>query len=451
MGLFNQFPFTNFHEMNLDWLINEVKTNEKGIYDNKTNIEKINKEIAESKKGMNDSQYINIKDFIENTDNDITDVFYDLYNKGYRYFYFPEGTYHIKFHECIDFNLKGDGKDKTIIKPIPNKYLSAMYIDTTKTNIKMEGFTLASPDNETAKSMYGFRVVAETGRLDLSTFIDVKFTGFIAGFICEGRAIWNTFYNCEFYGNYGDGLKVDVNVNHPFNNNTFYSCRFSNNRNYGIYMKGNNIYASLNTVFSNCNIEKNGYVFYEWGGSDSQHTLFFKYINSVFFNGCYFEHNSQSDSNAVVWYVSESEIYINNSTIVTEWKPIFTGDSGSVFISDSYGIGNQSTLTKDSEYANFSVITNCYQFLDIKESNNNIGIQVSTGLNFTKTNIIRVTGTANIFSVKPSTITQPVYIVTGETAPYIESYVMGDNNRLTLEPNSTYSFFLLNGKLYRIK
>lgn len=25
MGLFNQFPFTNFHEMNLDWLINEVK------------------------------------------------------------------------------------------------------------------------------------------------------------------------------------------------------------------------------------------------------------------------------------------------------------------------------------------------------------------------------------------------------------------------------------------
>ena len=25
MGLFNQFPFTNFHEMNLDWLISSVK------------------------------------------------------------------------------------------------------------------------------------------------------------------------------------------------------------------------------------------------------------------------------------------------------------------------------------------------------------------------------------------------------------------------------------------
>ena len=25
MGLFNQFPFTNFHEMNLDWLISEIQ------------------------------------------------------------------------------------------------------------------------------------------------------------------------------------------------------------------------------------------------------------------------------------------------------------------------------------------------------------------------------------------------------------------------------------------
>ena len=25
MGLFEQFPFTNFHDLNLDWLINEIK------------------------------------------------------------------------------------------------------------------------------------------------------------------------------------------------------------------------------------------------------------------------------------------------------------------------------------------------------------------------------------------------------------------------------------------
>ena len=25
MGLFDQFPYTNFHELNLDWIINEMK------------------------------------------------------------------------------------------------------------------------------------------------------------------------------------------------------------------------------------------------------------------------------------------------------------------------------------------------------------------------------------------------------------------------------------------
>ena len=36
MGLFNQFPFTNFHELNLDWLINEVKTLKDRIDNEKT-------------------------------------------------------------------------------------------------------------------------------------------------------------------------------------------------------------------------------------------------------------------------------------------------------------------------------------------------------------------------------------------------------------------------------
>lgn len=36
MGLFNQFPFTNFHEMNLDWLISEVETLKDRINKEKT-------------------------------------------------------------------------------------------------------------------------------------------------------------------------------------------------------------------------------------------------------------------------------------------------------------------------------------------------------------------------------------------------------------------------------
>lgn len=456
MGLFEQFPYSNFHEMNLDWLITQVKNNESEIDENKTDIDNINKEIEEIKsktvEGVNDSQYVNIMDFVENIDEDITTVFNDLYSKGHRYFYFPAGTYHIKFTECVDYNIKGDGKDKTIIKAIPNKNLCAMYVDAMKTNIKMEGFTLTSPDNTTAKTMHGFRIISETGWLDLSTFKDIKFTGFATGFYCEGRAIWNSFYGCEFYGNYGDGLKVDgVSVSMPFNNNNFYSCRFSNNRNYGIFMRANTRLACLNTVFYGCNIEANGYVFYEWGGSDADHTILFKTVDSAFFIGCYFEYNSQSERNAVVWFVSDSEIYINNCTFVTEWKPIFTGDNASVYLYDSYGTENQSSLTLYAEYADFSVNTNCYQLLGIKNSNSNTGIQTSSSLNFAKTNTIKIVGNINISTVTPSTITLPVYIITGTSAPTLDASIMEDGNALTLEQNSSYSFYLIGGKLRRIK
>lgn len=455
MGLFNQFPWTNFHGENLDWLITQVKNNETGIDENKTYIDSLSKEIEEIKnktvEGVNDSPYVNIMDFVENIDEDITPVFNDLYSKGHRYFYFPEGTYHIKFTECVDYNIKGDGKDKTIIKAIPNKNLCAMYVDAMKTNIKLEGFTLTSPDNTTAKTMHGFRIISETGWLDLSTFRDIKFTGFATGFYCEGRSIWNSFYGCEFYGNYGDGLKVDVNVNKPFNNNNFYSCRFSNNRNYGIFMRGNNRYASLNTVFYGCNIEQNGYVFYEWGGSDADHTILFKTIDSAFFIGCYFEYNSQSERNVVVWFVSDSEIYINNCTFVTEWKPIFTGDNASVYLYDSFGTENQDSLTLYAEYADFSVNTNCYQLLGIKNSNANIGLQTCSSLNFAKTNTIKLNGDITIESITPSTITQPVYIITGTTPPTIGASIMEDGNALALEQNSSYAFYLINGKLRRIK
>ena len=228
MGLFEQFPYTNFHGENLDWLISEVKKNETEINANATDIDNINKEIKDIKmhaiEGVHDSPYVNIMDFVENINEDITAVFNNLYSKGYRYFYFPEGTYHIKFEECVDYNIKGDGLNKTIIKAIPNKYECAMYVDSTRAHIKMEGFTLTSPDETTAKTMYGFRIMSRTGHLDCSIFKDIKFTEFAAGFYCEGMAIWNSFYGCAFYGNYGDGLRVDgVSINTPFNNNNFYS------------------------------------------------------------------------------------------------------------------------------------------------------------------------------------------------------------------------------------
>ena len=59
MGLFEQFPYTNFHGENLDWLISEVKNNKTEINENATDIVNINKEIKDIKmhavEGVHDS------------------------------------------------------------------------------------------------------------------------------------------------------------------------------------------------------------------------------------------------------------------------------------------------------------------------------------------------------------------------------------------------------------
>lgn len=86
MGLFNQFPFTNFHEMNLDWLINEVK--------------KIQNDISEMEAPI--SKYTNVLTLgIVNdgkTPIDTSKI------KNEEYLYFPSGYYLV--NNDIDFSNK---------------------------------------------------------------------------------------------------------------------------------------------------------------------------------------------------------------------------------------------------------------------------------------------------------------------------------------------------------
>ena len=46
MGLFNQFPFTNFHEMNLDWMINQINENSKNITTTNANLAKTDNNVS---------------------------------------------------------------------------------------------------------------------------------------------------------------------------------------------------------------------------------------------------------------------------------------------------------------------------------------------------------------------------------------------------------------------
>ena len=123
MGLFNQFPFTNFHEMNLDWLIN--KQNE---IDNKIdNIPSYLDSWLETHKGeiiseLTSTAYVNVKDFgakgdgiTNDHDSIVSAINYAKDNGGT--LYFPEGTY--KLVGIVDLpigvSITGDGPLKSII------------------------------------------------------------------------------------------------------------------------------------------------------------------------------------------------------------------------------------------------------------------------------------------------------------------------------------------------
>ena len=86
MGLFNQFPFTNFHEMNLDWMINKIKEVEDDI-----------KKIDTTENTYTNVLSIGIiNDGKTPVDNEII--------KNEKYLYFPAGYYFIS--NTLDFSGK---------------------------------------------------------------------------------------------------------------------------------------------------------------------------------------------------------------------------------------------------------------------------------------------------------------------------------------------------------
>lgn len=53
MGLFNQFPFTNYHGLNLDWMINKITENAKSITETNKNLEETNNNISDLSNTVN--------------------------------------------------------------------------------------------------------------------------------------------------------------------------------------------------------------------------------------------------------------------------------------------------------------------------------------------------------------------------------------------------------------
>lgn len=111
MGLFDQFPYTNFHELNLDWLIDEMKKLREDFDSLPDAI--IEKLIATFKPG----NFINVKLLGAKGDGvaDDTLVIQNALDK-YKAIFIPAGTYKIS---CIfignDCTMLGENSDSTIL------------------------------------------------------------------------------------------------------------------------------------------------------------------------------------------------------------------------------------------------------------------------------------------------------------------------------------------------
>lgn len=118
MGLFNQFPFTNFHEMNLDWLINKIKEVEDDI-----------KKIDTTENTYTNVLSIGVvNDGKTPIDNEII--------KNEKYLYFPSGYYFI--NKTLDFS------NKYILCENDTYFVGSAGIDLNNTEIEKGNYLLTN-------------------------------------------------------------------------------------------------------------------------------------------------------------------------------------------------------------------------------------------------------------------------------------------------------------------
>lgn len=111
MGLFDQFPYTNFHELNLDWIIDEMKKLREDF--NSLPVSIIDKLIANFKIG----NFVNVKLLGAKGDGvtDDTLVIQTALNR-YKSIFIPAGTYKISnLYFGNDCTILGENSDSTVL------------------------------------------------------------------------------------------------------------------------------------------------------------------------------------------------------------------------------------------------------------------------------------------------------------------------------------------------
>lgn len=108
-GAFGEnFPYTNFHDLNLDWIINELKNIISHEEEQNTNIENLKEQVAALEEWVNNYN----PDFIQNTVLQYLEsilahmIFVEISDSGYFVYHIPNGWEEITFHTTgLDIEL----------------------------------------------------------------------------------------------------------------------------------------------------------------------------------------------------------------------------------------------------------------------------------------------------------------------------------------------------------
>ena len=260
MGLFNNFPFTNFHELNLDWVL-------KGVTDANNEIEKTNTVLQKVSEGVTDAnneiektntvlQKVIDKVNTLDPDNPITsDTNKRILTVG------ASGC----DHTTINSAISAASTYATAAAPVniiicEGEYDESIYLRGIS-NINLFGIGAVTVHSNVS---YPYAALYLAGRSFIS---GIMFINDGDGYACHieyqdsGTETENiTFYNCGFTVNSSTraGLGCGLGIN---NKVEFFNCYFNNNGTApGLYLHGypRNIISNSSAVFKNCKFSSAG-------------------------------------------------------------------------------------------------------------------------------------------------------------------------------------------------
>lgn len=168
MGLFNQFPYTNFHELNLDWILGQMKNVEGYVKNIEGIIGETTREMIENlyEKGLLTTPYNIISNGADNTGvKDASTIIQTVLDK-FKICFIPNGTYRVEKPIMIDSGMLvlGESATDAILKCVNNDgFITRDFYDRSgKGNAEApHGFCLfnlhlSGNDMHTGVKIYGY-------------------------------------------------------------------------------------------------------------------------------------------------------------------------------------------------------------------------------------------------------------------------------------------------------